>query len=319
MTSELPPADHTLEAGAETCHWGFFEAGLSPRLTVAPGERVRIETVSGGPAQLPPEGFTVSDALREVHAKLEPPITGHILTGPVAIEGAEPGDLLEVKIEGIALAADWGYTFFKPLGGTLPDAFPEFRQVHIALDIEAGRATTPWGTVLPTHPFFGVLGVSPPASWGRCTSIIPRPFGGNLDNKELVPGTSLFLPVYVPGANFSCGDGHGAQGDGEVCGTAIETALTGVFSFAVHKGKATARPFAITPTHIMTMATGPDLDRCAEEALGDLIAYLAQTTRLSREDAYMLASLAADLRVTQTVNQHKGVHCMIARDIVAQS
>ncbi|WP_108661209.1 acetamidase/formamidase family protein [Acuticoccus kandeliae] len=318
MPSALPPADETLSASVENCHWGYFEAKLAPRLTVAPGTSVRIETVSGGPDHLPKGDFFIPPALADIHARSERMLPGHILTGPVAIEGAEPGDLLEVKIEGIALAQDWGYTFFKPLGGTLPDAFPEGKFAHTRLDMEAGRAETPWGTTLATHPFFGVLGVAPPPEWGRCTSIIPRTFGGNLDNKSLVPGTSLFLPVYVPGALFSCGDGHAAQGDGEVCGTAIETALNGVFSFAIHKGAATARPYALTPTHLLTMATHPDLDVCAERALLDMIELVAATTAMTRDDAYMLASLAADMKITQTVNQHKGVHCMIARELVGR-
>ncbi|MBJ3776018.1 acetamidase/formamidase family protein [Acuticoccus mangrovi] len=312
----MDPVDHTLRAGADACHWGYLEARRAPVLTVEPGEVVAIETVSGGPEMIPEGDFVVPPALADIHARCERMLPGHILTGPVAVAGAEPGDLLEVKILDIRLSTDWGYCFFRPLGGTLPDRFPEGRSVTIAIDRDAGLVLPPWGTKIPVSPFFGVMGVAPPPAWGRCTSIIPRAFGGNLDNKELLPGTSLFLPVFVAGAHFSCGDGHAVQGDGEVCGTAVETALDGVFSFAVHKGAATARPFALTPTHLITMATDPDLDRCAERALSDMIDQVADRTDLTPADAYQLASLAADLRITQTVNQHKGAHCVLSRSLI---
>jgi acetamidase/formamidase len=174
----------------------------------------------------------------------------------------------------------------------------------------------PWGLDLPLAPFFGVMGVAPPPAWGRITSLIPRAMGGNLDNKELTPGAKLYLPVFVPGALFSCGDGHGVQGDGEVCVTAIETALQGRFKMTLRKDLRFAYPRAETPTHYMTMAMDPDLDQCVVRALRDMIVLLGETRNLSREDAYTLCSLAADLRVTQTVNGSKGIHCMIAKSIV---
>jgi acetamidase/formamidase len=156
----------------------------------------------------------------------------------------------------------------------------------------------------------------PPPAWGRITSIVPRAMGGNLDNKELVPGTTLFLPVFVAGGLFSCGDGHAVQGDGEVCVTAIETAVQGRFALHLHKDMRLAMPRAETPTHYMTMAMDPDLDQCVVQALRDMIVLLGEVRGLSREDAYTLCSLAADLRVTQTVNGSKGIHCMIARSAV---
>jgi acetamidase/formamidase len=159
------------------------------------------------------------------------------------------------------------------------------------------------------------MGVSPPPAWGRISSLVPRAMGGNIDLKELVPGTTLFLPVFVSNAMFSCGDGHGAQGDGEVCVTAIETALQGRFRFVLRKDLNFSTPRAETPTHYITMAMHPDLNRCAENALRDMIVLLGEQRGLSREDAYMLCSLAADLRVTQTVNGSKGIHCMIEKSI----
>lgn len=309
---------HLLKASPETCHWGWFAADLAPVLAVDPGETVVIETVSGGPEALPPAGFHVPPELRDIHARSERMLPGHILTGPVAVRGAEPGDALEVRIRRVELRQDWGWNLIKPLAGTLPDEFPDERWMNIPLDAGRGVATLPWGLELPCAPFFGVMGVAPPPAWGRITSLIPRAHGGNLDLKELVAGTTLLLPVHVPGALFSVGDGHAAQGDGEVCVTAIETALTGEFEFRLRKGARLARPRAETPTHLITMGIDPDLDRCAEIALRDMIALLGETAGLGREDAYTLCSLAADLRITQTVNGAKGVHCMIERRFAAR-
>lgn len=309
-------AHHLLKASPETCHWGFFEAALKPVLTVKPGDTVTIETVSGGPDVLPPAGFHVPPELLEIHKKPERMLPGHILTGPVAVEGAEPGDILEVHILDIRLRQDWGFNFHKPLSGTLPDDFPHYRKVNIPLDLNRNVGVMPWGVELPLAPFFGVMGTAPPASWGRITSLIPRAMGGNLDNKELRPGARLFLPVFNPGGQFSCGDGHGVQGDGEVNVTAIETALSGTFEFKVHKAQPFAYPRAETKTHYITMYMDPDLDECAKQALRDMIRLIGEKAGLSRDDAYMLCSLAADLRITQTVNGAKGVHCMLAKSAV---
>ena len=243
-------------------------------------------------------------------------VPGHILTGPVAIEGASPGDVLEVEILDVKLRQDWGYNMIRPLAGTLPDDFHETRLLNIPLDDKRMVGRLPWGLDLPLKPFFGVMGVAPPPAWGRITSLIPRAMGGNLDNKELVPGAKLYLPVFVPGALFSCGDGHGVQGDGEVCVTAIETALQGRFKLTVRKDLRLDYPRAETPDHYMTMAMDPDLDQCVVRALRDMIVLLGEKRNLSREDAYTLCSLAADVRVTQAVNGSKGIHVMIEKKIV---
>jgi acetamidase/formamidase len=294
---------HHLHSSPETCHWGFFEAKLKPVLTIASGDEVTVDTISGGPEMMPDKSkFHVPPELAEVHAKNERMLPGHILTGPIAVEGAEPGDVLEVVI--------------RPLSGTLPDDFHEFRLLNIPLDQQKMVGRLPWGLDLPLKPFFGVMGVAPPPAWGRITSLIPRAMGGNIDNKELIPGAKLYLPVFVPGALFSCGDGHGVQGDGEVCVTAIETALQGRFKLTVRKDLRFDYPRAETPTHYMTMAMDPDLDQCVVRALRDMIVLLGEKRNLSREDAYTLCSLAADLRVTQTVNGSKGIHCMIAKAVV---
>ena len=308
---------HHLHASPENCHWGFFEAKLKPVLTIASGDEVTIDTITGGPEVLPDRSrFHIPPELDAVHANNERMVPGHILTGPIAIDGAEPGDVLEVDILDIKLRQDWGFNLFRPLMGTLPDDFPDFRMINIPLDEKRMIGRMPWGLDLPLKPFFGVMGVSPPPSWGRITSLIPRAMGGNIDNKELTPGAKLYLPVFVPGALFSCGDGHGAQGDGEVCVTAIETALQGRFKFTLRKDLRFTYPRAETQTHYITMAMDPDLDQCVVRALRDMIVLLGEKRGLSREDAYTLCSLAADLRVTQTVNGSKGIHCMIAKSVV---
>ena len=266
---------------------------------------------------LPPAGFYVPPELLDIHARLPMLMPGHILTGPVAVEGAMPGDMLQVRIIDVQLRQDWGYNVIRPLAGALPDDFHTLRHLTIPLDRERHSARLPWGLDLPLHPFFGVMGVAPPPNWGRISSIQPRAHGGNLDNKELGPGASLYLPVHVPGALFSCGDGHGAQGDGEVCVTAIETALLGTFELVLHKAQPLAYPRGETPTHWITMGMDPDLDRCMELALRDMIVLLGEKGGLSREDAYMLCSLAVDFRITQTVNGHKGVHGMLRKSLLA--
>jgi acetamidase/formamidase len=308
---------HHLKASAKNCHWGYFDATRTPVLTVASGDRVMVDTVTGAPNLVPQSGFHVPPELLEVHAanpgyQLGP----HILTGPIAVDGARPGQALEVRILDIKLRQDWGYNVIRPLAGTLPEDFHDMRLLHIALDAKRNVGRLPWGLDLPLAPFFGILAVAPPRSWGRITSVVPRAHGGNLDNKELVKGTTLFLPIFVEGALFSCGDGHAVQGDGEVCVTAIETALQGTFELIVRDDLSLQYPRAETPTHYITMGMDPDLDQCAVIALRDMIRLICARSNLSREDAYTLCSLAADLRVTQTVNGSKGIHVMLPKSVL---
>ena len=309
-------AHHDLPAAPETVHWGFFDAGLKPVMTIASGDSVTIKTVSGGPETLPETGYHILPEIHAIHRAPDRMVPGHLLTGPIAIAGAKPGDVLEVRVKEVKLRTDWGYTFIKPLGGTLPEEFDARTFVHLGLDAARNLAHLPWGMELPLSPFFGVMGTAPPPHWGRQTSLVPRAFGGNLDNKELVAGSTLYLPVFVEGALFSCGDGHGAQGDGEVCVTAIETALEGTFEFHLRQDLSLAMPRAETPTHHITMGIDPDLDICAKDALREMIALICARTKLTREEAYMLCSLAADLHVTQTVNGSKGIHCMLPKTLV---
>jgi acetamidase/formamidase len=234
----------------------------------------------------------VPPELAEVHAGAERFAGGpHILIGPN----------IEVRILEVKLQQDWGYNIIRPLAGTLQDEFHETRLMHIPLDEKRNVARLPWGLELPLAPFFGIMGAAPPKRWGRITSIVPGAHGGNLDNKELAAGARLFLPIFVEGGLFSCGDGHGAQGDGEVCITTIETALQRTFELIIRDDLAMTYPRAETPTHFVTMGMDPDLDQCATIALRDMIKLLGEMTNLTKEDAYTLCSVAADLRVTQTV------------------
>ncbi|HYZ25759.1 MAG TPA: acetamidase/formamidase family protein [Geminicoccaceae bacterium] len=305
---------HELAASPATCHWGSFDARLAPVLTIQPGDRVTVHTVNVALDVLPGPEFAVPPEHALIHDELRPEPGPHILTGPIRIDGARPGDVLEVRILEVALRQDWGWTRVRPLWGTLPEDFSEARLMHTALDPARGIGRLPWGTELPLRPFFGVMGVAPPPAWGRLSSVQPRAHGGNIDNKELVAGTTLYLPVWHDGALFSTGDGHAAQGDGEVCVTAIETALTGTFEFHLRRDMGSLRfPQAETADAHITMAANADLDDAAKDALRDMIALIQRLTNLDATEAYMLCSLAADVRITQLVNEQKGCHVVLPK------
>jgi acetamidase/formamidase len=312
------PQHHTLHAGPETCHWGFFDAGLKPVLTVGSGDTVTLESVSGGPDVLPQGAqFDVLPEHLAIHRTLAPQLGAHILTGPIAVAHAEPGDVLEIEILSIDCRQNWGYTRIRPLSGTLPEDFPVRRLWHTAIDRQLGVGTLPWGAEIELAPFFGVMGVAPPPAYGAVTSIVPREFGGNMDLKELTAGATLYLPVWAPEALFSAGDGHGVQGDGEVCVTALETALSGTFRLTLRKDLAFRLPRAETPSHHITMGFDEDLDDAAKTALRQMILLLQEQLGLSAEDAYMFSSLAVDLRVTQLVDGNKGIHAMLPKRYAA--
>jgi acetamidase/formamidase len=311
---------HKLTTQLDTVHWGCYDAALAPVLTIKSGDTVTVDSISGGPESLPPEGsgFTVLSEHREILAKTPRGPGPHLLTGPIAVDGAQPGDALKVEILDIQLRQNWGFNLTRPLLGALPDDFPNARQIHIGLDAARAKARMPWGLEVPTAPFFGCMGVAPPAAWGRQTSVVPRAFGGNIDNRELVAGTTLYLPVFHPGALFSVGDGHAAQGHGEVNLTAIETALTGTFRLSIEKAKGLTLPRAETPTHVITMAFDTDLDQAVTVALREMIQLICDTAGLAPEDAYALCSVAADLVVTQVVDGNKGIHVTLPRWALAK-
>ena len=311
---------HLLPSRPETIHWGFFDGGLDPVLTIDTGDRVVVESVSGNAEWMPPQagGFEVLPELRDIHQRVKRGTGNHILTGPIFVRGAAVGDVLEVRILDIELRQNWGYNLFRAYGGTLPEDFPYYRIIHVALDRQSNMAILPSGLKVPMRPFFGQLAVAPPKSFGRQNSKEPREFGGNIDCKELTAGSTIYLPVWNEGALFSTGDGHAAQGDGEVNGTAIETALKGTFEFRVRKDLGWRLPRAETATHLITFGLDPDLDHAARQALREMIDWITALTGVSREEAYSLSSFAVDLHVTQTVNNVKGVHAMIDRSIVGK-
>ncbi len=256
---------HRIPATPETVRWGVVGADIPPVLTIASGDTVVLECVSGGADVMPPpgSGMQVPPALAVIQAAV-PRAAGHIVTGPVAVAGAAPGDMLAVKVEKIEFGADWGYCGFRPLVGTLPEDFPERFLSHLPIDRARRTCRLPYGLELPLAPFFGVMGVAPPPAYGTISTVEPREHGGNIDNKELGEGAKLYLPVFAPGGLFSAGDGHSVQGDGEVCINALETCLTGTFTLTLHKRTGTAPllawPRAETATHFISMGMNADLD-----------------------------------------------------------
>ena len=310
-------AQHTVRVTPSTVQWGYFAAEAKPVLTVKPGELVTIDTIVGIPEMLEELGAAADEPIREMkemYAKVTDRGPGpHFLTGPVAVEGASPGDVLEIEIVEVRLRSPYGWMMIEPGAGALPEDFPYLRKKLIPLDRSKMLAEFAPGIRIPVRPFFGNLGLAPPM--GRLGSAPPAFNGGNLDNKWLVAGTRLMIPVQVPGGLFSVGDGHAAQGDGEVCVTAIETNLTGVFRFQVRKDMNLRWPRAETPSHIITMGLHESLDEAARRATREMIDYLVTERGLSRDGAYMLTSAAADLHVTQVVDGVKGVHAMLPKTV----
>jgi len=314
----IPPssAQHTLHVTPSTVQWGYFASDGKPVLTVKPGETVTVDTICAID-ELEQLGAAPDDPIRElkeINANVKEKGPGpHVLTGPIAIAGAMPGDVLEVEIVDVRLRSPYGWMMIEPGAGDLPEEFPYLRSKLVPLDDRNKVAEFAPGIRIPVHPFFGVLGVAPPE--GRLSSGPPAYNGGNMDNKWLVAGTKVYLPVQVPGALFLVGDGHAAQGDGEVCITAIETNLTGVFRFTVRKDMKLRWPRAETPTHFITMGLHEDLNEAAHRATKEMIDYLMTARGLSRDDAYMLTSAAVDLHVTQVVDHVKGVHATLPKAI----
>jgi acetamidase/formamidase len=311
-------AQNVVHVTPSTVEWGYFAADAKPVLTVKSGDVVTIDTICAIP-ELEQLGAAEDDPireLREVSAMVKDKGPGpHVLTGPVAVVGATPGDVLEVEILDIRLRSPYGWMMIEPGAGALPDEFPYLRRKLIRLNEQTKVAEFAPGIRIPSRPFFGVLGVAPPS--GRLGSGPPAYNGGNMDNKWLVAGTKIYFPVQVPGALFSVGDGHAAEGDGEVCLTAIETNLTGVFRFSVRKDMKLRWPRAETPTHIITMGFHESLDEAARRATREMVEYLTTERGLSRDDAYMLTSAAADLHVTEVVDGVKGVHATLPKAIFA--
>jgi acetamidase/formamidase len=308
------PQHHEIPFTPATMVRGYLDARLPPVLTVASGDTVTLSALpAGGLDSLPSNAAQVPAIWREGLAA-HPREGGHFMCGPVYVQGAKPGDTLQVDILEAKPWMDFGFVSIMPLLGILPEEFTDYETIHPSIDTARGVTRLPWGAELPLDPFFGIMAVAPPAAWGACSSIQPRAFGGNMDNKELKPGTTLYLPVFNEGALFMAGDGHGVQGDGEVCITALETGLTGTFRLTVRTDMRVERPFAESPTHLMSIGLDEDLDDAAKQAVREMVNAVCARTNLSRNQAYMLCSLAGDLRVTQVVDGNKGVHMMLAKD-----
>jgi acetamidase/formamidase len=317
-----PAADYQLKATPATVVWGYYWGQAKPVLHIQNGDRVQIQTmITNSPDRLMQNGVKPEDVQPELKAiyddvKDKGP-GGHILTGPIFIDGAEPGDALEVRIRKIELSIPYAYNGFSPRGGVLAGTgdFTNAVTKIIPLDRDHMVAKFAPNIEIPLHPFFGSMGVAPPDAMGRISSAPPGIHAGNLDNKDLVVGTSLFIPVHVAGALFEVGDGHAGQGNGEVDITAMETALVGTFQFVVHKGMHLKWPRGETPTHWIAMGLDPDLNEAIKIAVREAIDFLVTEKHLSKEDAYMLCSTAVDFNVTQAVDGTKGVHAMIPKSL----
>ncbi len=311
---------YDLPATPSTVAWGNYDAAHAPALTVKSGDTVVVHTLlTNSPTGLERNGVPadqVEASLRAVYAGVtDRGPGGHILTGPIYIEGAEPGDTLEIRILKIDLAIPYAYNGFRYGAGILTDDYPYARTKIVPLDRAKMVANFGPGITVPLHPFFGSMGVAPPAGFGRYDSTPPTVIGGNMDNKDLVAGTTLYLPVFAKGGLFQAGDGHAAQGHGEVDVTALETSLTGTFQFIVRKDLKTAYPRAETPSAYIAMGFDEDLWTATKKAVREMVDFLQRDKHLSADDAYMLASVAADLSITEVVDRNKAVHMSIPKAV----
>ena len=314
------PKTHDLKLAPENVHWGYYDASVKPVLRIASGDTVRVEAMlARGLPRLRAAGVQdneIPEALKAVErAVTERGPGAHPLTGPIYVEGAAPGDALEVKIVAFEFLHPYGVSGFIPGSGTLPEDFPYVNFHLVRFDPRAGTATFAPGVTLKLAPFWGSIGVAPHPLVGRISSGPPGSHAGNLDNKELVAGSTLYIPVQVAGALLSMGDGHAMQGDGEVTLTALETSLRGTVQVTVRRGMRLRWPRAETPTHYIAMGLHTDLDEAAKLATREMIDFLVDQKRMTRDDAYVLCSIAVDLHVTQLVDGTKGVHAMIAKSI----
>ena len=319
-------AVHTLRPSPTTVVYGGYDPNAAPVLRVRSGDVVDVGTVSTcGTRLLRPGTDTgvIEPAIRAIQAAAQAGTLargpgGHVLTGPVYVEGAEPGDVLEVRLRRIDLAIPFACNSFSSRSGFIPEDFPNTtRSKIIPLDVATGigRFDDTLGIAIPLRPFFGSIGVAPPPSAGRINSAPPGIHAGNLDNKELTAGTVLFIPVYVRGALLHIGDGHAAQGDGEVDITALETALRGELQLIVRKGKTLTWPRGETATHWIAMGADSNLTVATKIAVRQAIVLLGDVYGLSREDAYQLVSTACDVRITQLVDGTMGAHVMIPKGL----
>jgi acetamidase/formamidase len=322
--AEDAPHTHRLEATPATVAYGYYWSQAAPVLRIASGDIIDVDTLlTNTPAGLAKAGVPdaqIQPSLKAIVAEITGERRGpggHILTGPVYVEGAEPGDVLEVRILSIDLAIDYGYN---GCSGVLPENCEPGKPVRIIpLDRQTLRATFAPGIVVPLRPFFGSMGVAPAPEAGRVSSNPPGRHAGNLDNRELVAGSTLFIPVFTAGALFEVGDGHVAQGDGEVDQTAIETSLRGHLQLIVRKDLKLTWPRAETPTDYISMATDPSLFIATRTAIQEMVDFLVAEKHLTRHEAYQLVSIAGNVAITQLVDKpNVGVHVRLPKSIFAR-
>lgn len=311
---------HTLKATRDTVHLGLFSSQLKPALAIHSGDRVEVETYTGAAVVDRAPAHFVTPELLDICQHLAADRKGpgpHLLTGPIFVEEAQPGQVLEVKLEQIWPRLPVGFNTIRPGKGSLPQMFSDLKLRFIDLDLDAHQAEFPPGSGIqvPLNPFFGILGVATPAT--DQSTIPPGPFGGNLDNRHLGAGARVFLPIFVPGALFSVGDGHSAQGDGEVNVTAIETSMNGRLQLTVRPDLRLTHPLAETETDWISMGFGSTLDEAFEQALTQMIEFIHRFVGIDREEAYVLCSLSVNFNITQTVNlPQKGVHGLLPKRIL---
>jgi len=315
------PVTHRLLATPDTVAYGYYWSEATPALRIKSGDIIDVDTLlTNSPIGLTRLGVPedqVQPSLRaivsEVLGDRRGP-GGHILTGPVYVEGAMPGDALEVKILSIDLALDYGYNGCS--GYVRENCDRQAGPSLIAIDRKTMTSTFLPGIVIPLKPFFGSMGVAPAPELGRVSSNPPGRHAGNLDNRELVAGSTLLIPVFVPGALFQVGDGHAAQGDGEVDQTGIETSLRGRLQLTVRKGMTLSWPRAETATDYIAMATDPDLAVATKLAIQQMIDFLVDTRGLTKHQAYQLTSIAGHVAITQLVDlPNLGVHVKMSKQI----
>lgn len=309
---------HRLVAGPETVAFGHYDPAKPGVLRVRSGDFVEVTTMlTSNPTRLEAMGLApgeVQTNLRAIYDEVtDRGPGGHILTGPIHVEGAAPGDVLEVRILSVDYSIPYGYN---GCSGFVRDLCDEDRRSRlIRIDTQNHRAEIAPGVEVTTRPFFGSIGVAPPPDSGRVSSVPPGRHAGNMDLKDLVAGTTLYIPVWVEGALLEVGDGHAAQGDGEVNQTGLETSLEGRLQVIVHKDRTLDWPRAETATHHIAMGFDPDLEAATEIAIRETVELLVEKKGLTRGEAYSVVSMAVDLRITELVDQNVGVHAMIPKTI----
>jgi acetamidase/formamidase len=322
--------DATLRSTPDTVIWGYLTADLPPALTIKSGQTVKIDTVSHqglmskddpatffAAAGIPP-GEVLQDA-KDIYAKVGrvKGLSAHVLTGPLYVEGAARGDMLEVRIRKFDLRVPYGVNNSGPGTGVLGNLLTAPAPKIIKFDLARNVALFSPDIEVPLAPFMGIMAVAPPRDLLMVSSRPPSRWGGNMDFNKLTAGSTLYLPVFNAGAQFFTGDSHAVQGDGEINGTAIEASLTATLQFIVHKGEGRAMkwPRAEDAANYYTMGMDLDLDTAMREAVQETVKFLQERFGLSAPDAYALASIGIDFRVAEAVDSMQVIYGMIPKKL----